>query len=141
MKSWYILAKEGEPSFRFKVNLNACTDKDLIMLVPWCLSNVLSGTPIIFKPMVASARYYCEYRNYWWKHIRHTNDTTVIDEPEGATPYPNARDNISDEPRSDKGNNFGRIARMGLLDEYKSEMDNILLLGIKANKWRRFFKE
>jgi hypothetical protein len=54
LKSWYVLSKEGEPSFRLKVNKNACTDKDLIMVVPWCLSNVLSGTPIISKPITDS---------------------------------------------------------------------------------------
>lgn len=141
LKSWYVLSKEGEPSFRFRVNREACTVNDLIMLVPWCLSNVLSGTPVIFKPVVNLARYYCEYRNHWWKNIRETKDSTEIDEPEGVVPYPNARDNISDKPQSDKGNNFGRIARMGLLDEYKSEMDGISLLGIGMSKWRKFFKE
>ena len=140
LKSWYVLSKEGEPSFRFKANRNACTDKDVVMLVPWCLSNVLSGTPIIFEPVVDLARYYCEYRNYWWKHVRNTNDTTEIDEPEGVNPYPNARDNISDSPHSDKGNNFGRIARMGILDDYKSELEHERILGVRVKDWRNFFK-
>ena len=140
LKSWYVLSKESEPSFRLKVNKNACTDKDLIMMVPWCLSNVLSGTPITFKPVVDSLRYYCEYRNYWWKHVKHTTDTTEIDEPANVNPYPNARDNISDSPLSDKGNNFGRIARMGILEDYKNRVAQESLLGVKVHAWRDFFK-
>ncbi len=141
LKSWYVLSKEGEPSFRFRVNKNACTNKDLVMLVPWCLSNVLSGAPIIFKPLVDMAQYFCDYRNFWWQNIRKTNDDRTIDMPDGIKPYPNARDNISDKPASDKGNNFGRIARIGLLDKFKSEMDNMDLLGISVSEWRRFFRE
>lgn len=140
IKSWYVLAKEDEPSFRFKANKNACTDKDMIMLVPWCLSNVMSGTPKTFKPVVDMARYYCEYRNYWWKYGRKTSDNTEIEEPEGVTPYPNARDNISDSPHSDKGGNFGRIARMGLLEDYKSELKRETVLGISIKNWTKFFK-
>ena len=73
--------------------------------------------------------------------MRNTEDSVEIEEPAGVAPYPNARDNISDRPVSDKGSNFGRIARIGLLDEYKREMDNMSLLGIGASEWRRFFKE
>ncbi len=123
------------------MNKRACTPQDLIMLVPWCLSNVLSGTPVIFRPVMDLALYYSEYRNYWWQHVRNTEDSVEIEEPAGVAPYPNARDNISDRPVSDKGSNFGRIARIGLLDEYKREMDNMSLLGIGASEWRRFFKE
>ena len=140
LKSWYVLSKESEPSFRLKVNKNACTDKDLIMLVPWCLSNVLSGTPVTFRPIVDSVRYYCEYRNYWWKHVKDTTDTTDIEEPANVNPYPNARDNISDSPASDKGNNFGRIARMGILDDYKGQIAHESLLGVSVRDWRKFFK-
>ena len=140
LKSWYILSKESEPSFRLKANKNACTDKDLIMLVPWCLSNVLSGTPITFKPVVDSVRYYCEYRNYWWKHVKNTEDTTEIEEPTNVKPYPEARAYISDSPLSDKGNNFGRIARMGILEDFKDQMAKESLLGVKVHDWRNFFK-
>ena len=140
LKSWYVMAKESEPSFRLKANKNACTNKDMVMLVPWCLSNVLSGTPITFKPCGDLAQYYCEYRNYWWKHVRQTSATTDIDEPKNVKPYPNARDNISDSPLSDKGNNFGRIARMGILDDLKDRIKHELILGIRVDTWRNFFK-
>ncbi len=140
LKSWYVLSKESEPSFRLKVNKNACTDKDLIMLVPWCFSNVLSGTPITFKPVVDSVRYYCEHRNYWWKHVKNTKDATEIEEPTNVKPYPNARDNISDSPLSDKGNNFGRIARMGLLEDFKDQVSEESLSGVRVRDWRNFFK-
>jgi hypothetical protein len=34
LKGWYLLAKEGEPSFRFTVNASACNRWDLIVVVP-----------------------------------------------------------------------------------------------------------
>jgi hypothetical protein len=61
LKSWYLLAKEGEPSFRFTTNPNACAVPDLLVVVPWALSNVLSGNPIVFKPYIKPARYIAEY--------------------------------------------------------------------------------
>lgn len=140
LKSWYVLSKEDEPSFRFKVNVNACAKNDIVMLVPWCFSNILSGTPIIFRPVIDMAKYYCEYRNYWWKYVRKTRGSVEIDEPKDVQPYPNARDNISDSARDDKGNNFGRIARMNLLDNYKSDMDKNHVLGISLKDWRVFFQ-
>ena len=141
LKSWYVLAKEGEPSFRFKTNVAACPAQDLMLLVPWCLSNVLSGRPVIFDPYVGATKYLAQYRNYWWKHKRRALGSTAIREPSNVTPYPNARDNISDEPVSDKGGNFGRISRIGLLDAYVEKLDSTVISGIRVSDWRAFFKE
>lgn len=57
------------------------------------------------------------------------------------TPYPNARDNISDAPADDKGGNFGRISRIGLLDEYIKDLNNVDVSGIRVSDWRQFFRE
>lgn len=45
LKSWYILSKEGEPSFRYKIDPDTCADADLLVVIPWILSEVISGTP------------------------------------------------------------------------------------------------
>lgn len=141
LKSWYVLAKEGEPSFRFKTNVAACPIQDFLILVPWHLSNVLSGRPVILDPYVGSTNYFARYRNYWWKHKRTTRGNAEIHEPPDVSPYPNARDNISDEPADDKGDNFGRISRIGLMDEYIEELDETAVSGIRVSDWRKFFRE
>jgi hypothetical protein len=46
LKGWYLLSKEGVPSLRFQVTPAACSPFDLIAVVPWHLSYVLSGTPV-----------------------------------------------------------------------------------------------
>lgn len=141
LKSWYLLAKEGEPSFRFTVTPEVCTDADLLVVVPWALSFVVAGTPVIFKPFIASARYVAEYRNYWWQEVRKAKGDTTIDHPLNVHPYPEGREQISDVPREDPGRNFGRIARIGIMDDYVSDCNEISLLGIKVAKWREFFKQ
>jgi hypothetical protein len=142
LKSWYLLAKEGEPSFRFTVSPHACTSADLIVVVPWSLSFVVSGTPVVFEPFVLPARYVAEYRNFWWKYKRIVEEgiDTGIDSLPAAQPYPLGREEIADKPHADKGRNFGRIARIGIMDEYILKYNEIELLGIKVAQWREFFK-
>ena len=140
LKSWYVLAKEGEPSFRFKTNIGACPPQDLLVLVPWYLSNILSGMPMILDPYVESTRYLARYRNCWWRNTRQSSGNVTIEEPTGVRPYPGARENISDSPADDKGNNFGRIARTNLLDDFKGKTDNAVVSGIRVAEWRNFFK-
>jgi len=69
LKSWYILSKEGEPSFRYQITPAACADADLLVIVPWILSDVVSGAPKLFQPWIESARYVAEYRNFYWQEI------------------------------------------------------------------------
>lgn len=57
MKSWYLLSKEGEPSLRYGVSEQVPTLQDLLVVVPWVLSNVLSGVPVVYEPYIAPARY------------------------------------------------------------------------------------
>lgn len=139
LKSWYLLSKEGEPSFRFTASPNACARADLIMVVLWALSNVLSGTPQIFEPYIEQALYVAQYRNYWWQVIRRTEGSTEITSPP-VKPYPSAREQIADVPRSDTGRNFGRIARIGLMDAYIQRCLKTPLLGIPAQAWLQFFR-
>ncbi|MDE0399706.1 MAG: hypothetical protein OXL96_18085 [Candidatus Poribacteria bacterium] len=140
LKSWYLLAKEGEPSFRFQVTPAACARQDLIVVIPWALNNVISGYPKIFLPYVELAKYAAEYRNYWWKHIRKTKSSTEIVTPQNVSPYPQKSDKISDKPAFDGGNNFGRFARTGIMDSYLEIAKRESLCGIGAEHWLNFFK-
>lgn len=81
LKGWYLLSKEGVGSFRFQVTPAACSIFDLIMIVPWRLSNIMSGTPIASEPWVVSALYAAELRNYWWQHVRQTKQPRGIVHP------------------------------------------------------------
>ena len=55
LKGWYVLAKEKDPNFRFQTSEAACAPQDLLAVVPWALSNVLSGTPVTFRPFIVQA--------------------------------------------------------------------------------------
>lgn len=140
LKGWYLLAKEAEPSFRFSVTPAACAPHDLIVVVPWALTNVISGAPIVFAPYVESARYAAEFRNHHWEHLRDAKGDAGIKLPTGVHPYPRKSDAISDVPHSDTGGNFGRFARTGIMDAYLALAKQELLAGIRAEHWLGFFK-
>lgn len=145
LKGWYLLSKEGEPSFRYQVTPRVATVWDLLVVVPWFLSDVISGTPRVLRPHIESARYAAEYRNHWWRNVRDAKGSaTAIRSPKGVGPYPQKSDHIVDHPVEDAGGNFGRIARIGLIDEYVDEMLDEQITGIPARYWHRFlsmFKE
>jgi hypothetical protein len=46
----------------------------------------------------------------------------------------------NDRPRQDGGNNFGRLARSGMMDEFMAKLNDVPLCGIKAVYWRDFLK-
>jgi hypothetical protein len=140
LKGWYLLAKEAEPSLRFQTTTAACAKQDLIVVVPWVLGNVISGSPILFEPFVESAKYAAAYRNYHWQYIRRTKQDTGIEISAGVTPYPNKSDQILDKPISDGGGNFGRLARTGMMDAYMKKLDDVQLCGINTVYWREFLK-
>jgi hypothetical protein len=140
LKGWYLLAKESEPSLRFQVTADACAAQDMVVVVPWVLGNVISGSPILFEPFVESARYAANYRNYHWQHVRQTSSDTGIDSPVGVGPYPSKADQILDRPHSDSGHNFGRLARTGMMDSYMEKLNEVQLCGIKTIYWRQFLK-
>lgn len=140
LKGWYLIAKEGEPSLRFTQTADACAEADLIMVVPWVLGNVISGRPKIYSPFIESARYVAQYRNYHWQCLRDAKTNSAIRVPRGIKPYPSKADASTDTPASDKGGNFGRIARTGIMDAYMSRIKEMPLCGIKASYWLDFFK-
>jgi hypothetical protein len=143
LKSWYVLSKEGEPSFRYQITPKACAEADLLLVVPWILSDVISGTPKVLLPYTELAAYAAEYRNFYWQRSRlERGEMAGIKSPpqENCHPYPNSKQAASDEAEGDKGGNFGRIARAGLLDKYISSLIVEDYLGIKLMHWITFFK-
>ncbi len=140
LKGWYMLAKEREPSFRYRVTPSACADWDLLVVVPWHLSNVLSGVPRVSTPACWSAKHIADYRNHWWCHIRETEQDPSIESPAHASPYM-GRDNTSDKPARDGGGNFGRIARTGIMDDWVQEILGEPLAGIPVDAWINFLKQ
>jgi len=140
LKGWYLLAKEAEPSLRFQATSSACARHDLIVVVPWVLGNVISGSPILFEPFVESAKYAAEYRNYHWQAIRKTNQDSSITIAQEGRPYPAKADQILDKPLEDGGGNFGRLARTGIMDPYMEKLNEVYLCGIKTTYWREFLK-
>ena len=145
LKGWYLLSKEREPSFRYKVTPAACSPYDLLVVVPWHLKNVLSGEPVVYEPYIEQAHYVAEYRNWWWTNERKTTDTEqqrrVAPPRKRVRPYPPPKSNIADRPAKDGGSNFGRIARLtGLMDDYTATMRGQEIAGIAAEHWTLFFR-
>jgi hypothetical protein len=140
LKGWYVLTKEKAPTFRYRVTPEACSEFDLLAVIPWHLNNVLSGRPVICEPFVINAKYAAMARNHYWIHMRETTLNTEIVSPENVSPYPRASAEISDKPASDSGGNFGRIARVnGLMDDFISSTLRNSIAGIPAIYWIDFF--
>ncbi|MFQ5827537.1 MAG: hypothetical protein ACE5JD_00080 [Candidatus Methylomirabilia bacterium] len=140
LKGWYMLAKEGEPSFRFTVNANACNPWDLIVVVPWVLSNVLSGSPVVHPVFIDLTRYTAEQRNYYWQYEREAKGDLGVILAEGATTYPVKSDKISDKAKHDPSSNFGRLARYGIMEAFVKATMNTPVRGLPAHQWLAFFK-
>ncbi len=138
LKSWYLLSKERVPSFRFRITPEACAEADLLVVFPWALENVLAGEPLLFRPFIRSCKYVAEYRNYWWQHVRKTQDPRGIALAEHRSPYPEGREKVEDKPEYNSGKNFGRIARTGIMDEFIDECMDIRLAGVEVKKWIDF---
>ncbi len=144
LKGWYALAKEREPSFRFTASPNVCAPWDLLCVFPWTLSEVTSGTPQLFNPFVTGARYAAEYRNWYWQHGMSGKSDKTINFAGLNQFYPASKSEMNDQPVSDSGNNFGRLARYGILDEYMKQLRQEKLSGIPVDAWQKFlgfFKE
>jgi hypothetical protein len=138
LKGWYVLAKEKEPSFRYTVSPSVCQPQDLLVVVPWALSNVVSGSPVLFDPYVVEARYAAAYRNYHWEHLRQSTGDTGITLSTANTAYPVKSEQISDRANSDGGGNFGRFARTSLMDDYIAALNDDEIVGIPIWAWQRF---
>jgi len=138
LKGWYILAKEREPSFRYKVTPQVCAPADLLVIYPWALSQVISGSPQLFQPYVIGARYAAEYRNWWWQYRKAGGGNNHIIPSIVTDHYPVKSDRISDMPASDSGGNFGRFARTGIMDTYMARSFSEELAGIPLDAWQKF---
>lgn len=142
LKGWYVLAKERVPSARFSVTPAVCSPFDLLVIVPWALDAVISGSPKLFPPYVVNAADAARYRNYWWEYVR-TNagtDPTITLSTVGHF-YPKKSDPIADVPAYDGGDNFGRYARTDAMDAYIAELFTEELSGIPLDAWQRFLKK
>ncbi|MFB3892844.1 MAG: hypothetical protein ACE15C_12555 [Phycisphaerae bacterium] len=141
LKGWYMLSKEREPSFRYTVTPDACADADLLVCVTWALKNVISGRPRVFDLYIISAKHAAQLRNYYWQYCRDARSDSGIRPPQGPVrPYPAKPDQVADTPASDSGGNFGRYARTGIMDAYKSKVLGQQLCGAPAGAWLDFFK-
>ncbi|MBE7532202.1 MAG: hypothetical protein HND44_23600 [Chloroflexi bacterium] len=143
LKSWYLLSKEDEPSFRYKVTPDACASPDLLVIIPWILSEVISGEPRLLSVYKESAQFAARYRNYYWQRSRLSSNRSAIitpPPPSNRRHYPDSKQEASDQADDDKGGNFGRIARAGLLDDYIVKLKAEDYLGIKISHWIEFFK-
>lgn len=146
LKSWFILSKEGEPSFRYKTASEACDKGDLLCIVPWYLSDAVCGNPVLTSPWVFSAKAASEMSKRHWVYLRQCNTPKSLTQrglstPDGIKPYmENARDKTNYTPLEDGGNNFGRLARTGIMDNFVKETLMTDILGIPANNWRLFLK-
>jgi|tagenome__1003787_1003787.scaffolds.fasta_scaffold20826714_2 hypothetical protein len=144
LKGWYLLSKEAEPSFRYSVNPGFCSPWDLLVVVPWYLDNILSGSPVVLEPFICSAQWAAARRNHWWQHERTSASDTSITPPAMITPpppYPSKADRISDKPASDSGKNFGRIARVkAITGEWVDGMLDESIAGIPARNWIAFYR-
>lgn len=142
LKGWYLLSKEAEPSFRYRVSPGFVSEWDLLVVVPWYLDNVLSGSPVALAPFIKSAKLAAEYRNHWWQHIRSTTTDTTISPPDKVwlpPPWPTKSNELSDRPVRDGGGNFGRVARIGIMDEWVQEQRLRPVAGIAVENWITFF--
>ncbi len=138
LKGWYLLAKEEEPSFRFRAAADAMTVWDLIVVFPWSLSNVISGTPILEAPFIEQAKYAADMRTHYWE--TRGESAQQVEHP-ATHPYPAPGSAYSDIVHNDRGGNFGRIARIaGLMDDWVRDAMQTSLAGIEARWWVRFFK-
>lgn len=145
LKGWFVLSKEGEPSFRYKIAPQCCAEADLLVVMPWIFDSVVSGKPKLMTPIISEARYAAEMRNFHWTWLRANrtsesqNSRAVVSATHDGY-YPEKSDQISDRPVRDSGNNFGRIARCGVFDADVEERLKEDALGISVDAWRRFLK-
>lgn len=143
LKGWFILAKEKEPSFRYKISPAACSPWDLLCIVPWYLDGAIDGHPAVTSPFVTSARYAAELRNFGYEHTRDGKPNPVVRPTPLPEPYPAPKSKHNDAP-THSDSNFGRIARIahadgtGFLTEFVTRSLSVELAGVAAMHWLQF---
>jgi hypothetical protein len=139
LKGWFVLAKEGEPSFRYHASPAVCARQDLLVVYPWTLDEVVSGSPKLLRPFIEEARYAAEHRNHYWMELRGAAGAKITKAPH-QTPYPTKNQKFNDKADDDTGGNFGRVARGGLMAAFIEELMAFPLSGIPAKHWQSFLK-
>ena len=92
-------------------------------------------------PWVHPAREAAEYRNHRWTEIRvTTTDPGIVHPSRPVSPYPTKADEIADRPVSDRGGNFGRLARTGLMEDFLQTSRRASIAGMAAEHWISFFR-
>ena len=95
----------------------------------------------MLEPWVHGAREAAEHRNHWWTEVRATTTDPGIDHPaDPGRPYPNKADEVADKPVADRGGNFGRLARTGIMDDFLKTSLSTSVAGIEAEHWIKFFR-
>lgn len=141
LKGWFVLAKEGEPSFRYRASPAVCAPQDLMVVYPWSLDEVVSGSPKLLRPFVEEARFAAEHRNHYWSETRGViGPGALVKTATHQTPYPTKSRKFNDEASADAGGNFGRVARGGLMKDFIEGLMNYPLSGIPAKHWQSFLK-
>ena len=141
LKGWFALAKEGEPSFRYTVNPDVCAPTDLLVVFPWSLKEVISGSPVLLRPFVEEARYAAEIRNHYWSHTRGvTGVDAQVNPAEYRQSYPRKNDRFNDAAARDSGKNFGRVSRSGIMSAFIAELMTELVAGVPLSAWQKFIK-
>ena len=146
LKGWFMLAKEKEPSFRYRVAPGVCAPQDLLVIYPWILSEVVSGTPKLHMPLIDEARFAAEHRNYYWQHMRRDRKTGQILEgraidirpAEVNQPYPAKGERFNEAAVEDAGSNFGRVARGRYMEPFIEKLNQTEISGIQVQYWQRF---
>lgn len=146
VKVWYLLAKEPDACFRFETSQEACTEMDLLTVVPWHLEHVVAGSPVLREPWVGSAKWAAKYVDYHWSTTRDTEKDRRVRYPEDVSPYPDKDEKIQKEPVEPTGGNYGRCDRSARghdspMGDWVKEMRSRSILGILINDWVEFFKE
>lgn len=141
LKGWFAIAKEGEPTFRYQITVDACAPQDLLVVYPWVLSDVVAGTPKLLRPFVDQAKFAAQLRNFYWHQMRAAEGGEPrILLADHRTPYPSSKvDQCSDKAVHDTGDNFGRVSRYGLMDEFVTSTGKQLASGIPVEAWVKFF--
>ena len=140
IKSWYALAREREPSLRITVNSKWCHPADLVVVYPWALSNAIAGRAMLFPPFVTGCRTAARVRNaYWDKRGKTPADKKVVS-PKGAAKFwPSKGSEFNDSAPSDKGGNFGRLARTGVMDAFITRLfAEQSIADIPLGSWQKF---
>jgi hypothetical protein len=141
LKGWFLLAKEREPSFRYKASALVCAPQDLLVVFPWGLDEVISGAPKLYRPFVEEARYAAEHRNHYWETRKDVLPALAkVELSPINVPYPSKSQKFNDTPIADKGGNFGRVARGGLMTDFITALLDQPISGIPARYWQGFLE-